>query len=249
MKIRRWIGTGILITLLGTGITVIASTQLDFNEEIKKTFMDPTLEEKSLELEEVKKIYFSGSAETLKICYTEDQNLFHYYEGKHMTYDIDYNKEEQTLRVVQNYKVHFGFSLIDTSVLYIHNALDELVLDVNAANVCLDKINISNLDIKVSAGNLELNQVTASTSTLEANAGNIKMKDTIFDTVAMKLNAGNLTFQGDILQTGRIQADLGNMTLHLNREEEAYTINGLGNGKTSITYDVSLGNQTILYKK
>lgn len=105
------------------------------------------------------------------------------------------------------------------------------MLDVNAANVCLDKINISNLDIKVSAGNLELNQVTASTSTLEANAGNIKMKDTIFDTVAMKLNAGNLTFQGDILQTGRIQADLGNMTLHLNREEEAYTINGLGNGK------------------
>lgn len=36
MKIGRWIGLGIFLSIVGVGITAVASTQVDFNQEIKK---------------------------------------------------------------------------------------------------------------------------------------------------------------------------------------------------------------------
>ena len=44
MKIGRWIGLGIFLSIVGVGITAVASTQVDFNQEIKKVFIDPTME-------------------------------------------------------------------------------------------------------------------------------------------------------------------------------------------------------------
>ena len=38
MKIGRWIGLGIFLSIVGVGITAVASTQVDFNQEIKKVF-------------------------------------------------------------------------------------------------------------------------------------------------------------------------------------------------------------------
>ena len=67
MKIGRWIGLGIFLSIVGVGITAVASTQVDFNQEIKKVFIDPTMEEKTMQFEEIKTIYYNGNADTIKM--------------------------------------------------------------------------------------------------------------------------------------------------------------------------------------
>lgn len=248
MKIGKWIGTGIFLSIVGIGLTVVASTQLDFDHEIKRTFMDPTLEEKNYKLEEIKSLTYTGSADTIKICHTEEESTFQYYEGKYITYNIEYDEATQSLSIEENYKSHFGFSWKETNVLYISSPLEDVKINVSAGNVIIENMTMENLEADVSCGNLEIHNSLGTTAKLSANAGNMNIKNSTFDDLTLRVNTGNLNFLGDIMLLGKIKVDVGNMSLKFKQNQGFYTINGQGDGSSIIVYELALGNSSISYE-
>ena len=249
MKIGRWIGLGIFLSIVGVGITAVASTQVDFNQEIKKVFIDPTMEEKTMQFEEIKTIYYNGNADTIKICPSEDKNLFQYYEGKYVSYDISYDEEAKALSISETYKPHIGFSWKDTNILYISSNLDKVEIDMNAGNVVIEDMTMLALDADVDCGNLVIKNSNFTHSTLSTNAGNMNIRDTNFNTLDAQVSTGNMTFLGDIIWSGDIKVYVGNLTLQFKNKKDYYMVNGVGEGASKITYTVSLGNSNITYAR
>lgn len=249
MKIGRWIRTGIFLFIVGVGITAVASTKVDFDQEIKRTFMDPTLEEKHMQFDVINTIHYNGSADSLKICLTDKENSFQYYEGKYISYNIDYNEDERSLSISETYKSHIGFSWKETNVLYISSPLDQINIKMQAGNVCIENLSMQKLNADVNCGNLVIKDTLSVKATLSSNAGNLHIRNSSFEDLSMRVNAGNLTFLGDIKLLGKIKVDVGNMSLQLKQSKEFYTINGQGEGNSRIEYAVSLGNSDITYEK
>ncbi|MDE6655474.1 MAG: DUF4097 domain-containing protein [Anaeroplasmataceae bacterium] len=287
MKIKGFIITGIILTILGVGATAIASTQLDFQEGFAGVFADPNLEKKEETFGEIHKIVYDGKDENIDIIYSEGENTFTYYESDTLTYDISYDEELKELTIHQNHMfTFFNFSFINKkATLTVNSSLEELQMkaaagnigikdleiqkanvDVSAGNLKIENSIIPILDLESAAGNVNLHDLTVDSSkldvkagnlkiedskivnaTIHANAGNVNLKDTHFDSVEAKLNAGNLTFYGDILIHADFKLDAGNLKLTLARPQTSYTINGEGEGDTTILYKVSAGNKKIYY--
>ncbi|MDE5547279.1 MAG: DUF4097 domain-containing protein, partial [Anaeroplasmataceae bacterium] len=275
MKIKGFIITGIILTILGVGATAVASTQMDFKEGYPGLFADPNLEKKEETFGEIKKISYDGTDENIDIIYGEGENIFTYYESDTLTYDISYDEELKELSIIQKHSfTFFNFSLSKKATLSINSSLDELQmkasagnvgikdltiinanLDVSAGNLKIEKSNISTLELESDAGNVNLYDLTVDSSKLDVkagnlivhnsiftnsiihgNAGNIDLKSTTFESLEAKLNAGNLTFNGDILIQAEFKVDAGNLKLTLSRPQTSYTMNGEGEGETTILY-------------
>lgn len=286
MKIKGFIITGIILTILGVGATAVASTQMDFKEGYPGVFADPNLEEKIETFGEIKKISYDGKDDNIEIIFSEGENTFTYYESETLTYDVSYDEQLKELTIVQSHSfTFFTFSLGKKATLTINSTLEKLQMKAAAGNVGIKDLTITKADIDVSAGNLKIENSSISTLDLESdagnvnlydltvdssvfgvkagnlkienskitssvihsNAGNVDLKNSTFDTIEAKLNAGNLTFSGDVLTQGEFQVDAGNLKLALARHHSSYTVNGEGEGATTILYKVSAGNKKIHY--
>lgn len=286
MKIKGFIITGIILTILGVGATAVASTQMDFKEGYTGLFADPNLEEKVETFGEIQKISYDGKDANIEIIFSEGENTFTYYESETLTYDISYDEELKELTIVQNHSfTFFTFSLGKKATLTINSSLEELQMKASAGNVGIMDLTIAKVDIDVSAGNLKIENSSIlsldlesdagnvnlydltvdssvfgvragnlkienskiTSSVIHSNAGNVNLKDSTFDTIEAKLNAGNLIFSGDILTHADFKLDAGNLKLTLSRPQASYTVNGEGEGETTILYRVSAGTKKIYY--
>ncbi|MDE7106410.1 MAG: hypothetical protein K2O22_04510, partial [Anaeroplasmataceae bacterium] len=90
MKIKGFIITGLILTLLGAGVTAVASTQMDFKNGFTGVFADPNLEEFEENFGDIKKINYDGTDDNIEIIFSEGENTFTYYESDTLTYDITY---------------------------------------------------------------------------------------------------------------------------------------------------------------
>lgn len=270
MKVKGFIITGAILICLGLGLTAVASTQLDFNEEFNSLYVDPSLEEKKETFGSIAKVVYEGDDESIDIIYQEGENSFTYYEGKNLTYEITYNKDIQELRIKQNHSwnlFNFGFRG-KKAVITVNSALETVELSVSAGNVGfkglsintgsievdagnlkIEDSTITNLSVDASAGNLRIERSIITDATLDLSAGNLNLQETQFDSVKAKLSAGNLTFTGDVLVYANFNLDAGNLHITLDREASCYQVNGKGEGDSIILYEVSAGNKEINFKE
>lgn len=270
MKVKGFIITGAILICLGLGLTAVASTQLDFNEEFNSLYTDPSLEEKQETFGSIARVVYEGDDESIDIIYQEGENSFTYYEGKKLTYDITYNEDDQELRIKQNHSwsiFNFGFRN-KKAIISVNSALEDVELKVSAGNVGFKGISmntgrievdagnlkiedctITNLSVDASAGNLKIERSTITEAMLDLSAGNLKMQETKFDLVKATLSAGNLAFTGDILVYANFNLSAGNLHITLDRDASCYQVNGKGEGNSIILYEVSAGTKEIIFKE
>lgn len=270
MKVKGFIITGAILACLGLGLTAIASTQLNFNEEVKNLYVDPSLEEKKETFRSIAKVVYEGDDESIDIIYQEGENSFTYYEGKNLTYNVSYNEDTQELRIKQNHSwsiFNFGFRN-KKAIITINSALEAIelsvsagnvgfkgvsiktgTLDIDAGNLVIEDSNLTSLSVDASAGNIRIDRTNITEAILDLSAGNLKMQETSFDSIKATLSAGNLTFNGDILNNASFDLDAGNLNITLAREVSCYQVNGKGEGTSIILYEVNAGNKKITFKE
>ncbi|MCM1131505.1 MAG: DUF4097 domain-containing protein [Roseburia sp.] len=214
MKIKGFIITGIILTVLGVGATAVASTQMDFDEGYTSLFADPNLEEKMETFGEIKKISYNGKDESLDIVYSEQTNTFTYYESDALTYDISYDETLKELTIVQHHSFTlFSFSTGKKATLAISSSLEEVDLDVSAGNIGIKDLTIDKIDLDVSAGNLKIENSILSILELESDAGNVNLYDLSIDSSVFDVKAGNLKIENSKITRSIIHSNVGNVNL------------------------------------
>ena len=181
MKIKRFIITGILLSLIGAGICTIAATRDDF--DIHNMYVDPTIEEKRIELQEIEKITYDGTADYVIVKQTEDVNSLVYYEGKHLSYAIEYHEEDKELIIRQEYtSSFFNFSALS-------KGNKPVILNINGP--------LDSLDFHLNAGKLSTENLTIKKGSIELNAGDIRFQGDILTQAIISINAGYLKMNLD----------------------------------------------------
>ena len=217
MKIKGLLITGILLLILGVGITAVAATQINFEEEFYGFFSDPTLEEKHQTFGAIQKITYDGSDENLEIVYSTEENNFTYYEGDYLTYDIQYDEEAKELHIIQNHSfsfIHFSFGFANKkAVLAINSELEELLVDTGAGNIGLKGLTVKTTKLDVSASNLKLENMTIQTLDILSSAGNVNLHHVTAETAKFDLKAGNLKIEESNLESSTIDVSAGNVNL------------------------------------
>ncbi|MDE6241445.1 MAG: DUF4097 domain-containing protein [Anaeroplasmataceae bacterium] len=214
MKIKGFIITGIILTILGVGATAVASTQMDFKEGYPGLFADPNLEKKEETFGEIKKISYDGTDENIDIIYGEGENIFTYYESDTLTYDISYDEELKELSIIQKHSfTFFNFSLSKKATLSINSSLDELQMKAAAGNVGIKDLTITKADVDVSAGNLKIENSSISALDLESDAGNVNLYDLTVDSSVFGVKAGNLKIENSKITSSVIHSNAGNVNL------------------------------------
>lgn len=217
MKIKGLLITGILLLILGVGITAVAATQINFDEEFYGFFSDPTLEEKHQTFGAIQKITYDGSDENLEIVYSSEENNFTYYEGDYLTYDIRYDEEAMELHIIQNHSfsfMHFSFGFANKkAILSINSELEELLVDTGAGNIGLKGLTVKTTKLDVSASNLKLENMTIKALDILSSAGNVNLNHVTVETSKFDLKAGNLRIEDSRLQSSTIDISAGNVNL------------------------------------
>lgn len=217
MKIKGLLITGILLLILGVGITAVAATQINFKDEFYGFFSDPTLEEKNETFAAIKKITYDGSDENLEIVYSAEENSFTYYEGDYLTYDIQYDEEEKELHIIQNHSfsfIHFSFGFTNKkAILSINSELEELLVDTGAGNIALKGLTVKTTKLDVSASNLKLENMTIESLDILSSAGNVNLNHVAAKVAKFDLKAGNLKIEESSLQSSTIDVSAGNVNL------------------------------------
>ncbi len=233
MKIKRFIITGILLSLIGAGICTIAATRDDF--DIHNMYVDPTIEEKRIELQEIEKITYDGTADYVIVKQTEDVNSLVYYEGKHLSYAIEYHEEDKELIIRQEYtSSFFNFSALS-------KGNKPVILNINGP--------LDSLDFHLNAGKLSTENLTIKKGSIELNAGDIELNNSKIDVLDLEINAGDIRFQGDILTQAIISINAGYLKMNLDRSSNTYKINGKGSGEVLIIYNIDAGSSSFKYKE
>lgn len=212
MKIKGFIITGIILTLLGAGVTAVASTQIDFKNGFTGVFADPNLEEKEETFGEIQKIIYDGTDDNIEIIYSESENTFTYYESDTLTYDVSYDEALKELTIVQKHAVtFFTFSFGKKATLTINSSLDELQMKASAGNVGIKDLTIAKMNVDISAGNLKIEHSNITTLELESSAGNVNLHDLSIDSSKLEIKAGNLKIEDSKLANSIIHGNAGNM--------------------------------------
>lgn len=211
MKVKGFIITGIVLLILGGGITAVASTRINFKEEFNGVFTDPNLEEKNQNFGQIDRVVYDGTDENIDIIYG-DENNFTYYESDSLTYEIDYDEQSKELKIIQNHKFSFfNFSFLNKkATLSIHSTLDSI-------------------DIDAKAGNIGIKDMTIATASLEVNAGNIKIEGSNFTTLQVKSDAGNVNVNHLTIETGNFDIKAGNLKIVESNIKKSTIVSNAGN--------------------
>ncbi|MDE6407512.1 MAG: DUF4097 domain-containing protein [Anaeroplasmataceae bacterium] len=214
MKIKGFVITGIILTILGVGATAVASTQIDFKEGYTALFADPNLEEKQETFGEIQKVTYDGSDENIEIVYGEGENTFTYYESETLTYDISYDEELKELTIIQNHSfTFFSFSFGKKATLTLNSSLEELQMEASAGNIGIKDLTITKVKVDVSAGNLKIENSIIPTLDLESDAGNVNLHHVTVDSSIFVVRAGNLKIEDSKFEKSEIHANAGNVNL------------------------------------
>ncbi|MDE5855927.1 MAG: DUF4097 domain-containing protein, partial [Anaeroplasmataceae bacterium] len=214
MKIKGFIITGIILTILGVGATAVASTQMDFKDGYTGLFADPNLEEKMETFGEIQKISYDGKDDNIEIIFSEGENTFTYYESETLTYDVSYDEESKELTIVQSHSfTFFTFSLGKKATLTINSSLEELQMKAAAGNVGIKDLTITKADVDVSAGNLKIENSSILSLDLESDAGNVNLYDLAVDSSVFGVKAGNLKIENSKITSSVIHSNAGNVNL------------------------------------
>ena len=234
MKIKGLLFSGIVLTLIGAGICVFATTRDDF--DIKDTYLDPTIEEKQVTFSQIDKITYEGDADYVIFKKSEDEtSSVTYYEGKHLAYSVEYNEETKEFTIRQDYSTVFlnlGFLSKGQKPVVFSLATD------------LDTLNFD-----LAAGKLTIEDLKVQHAKLDVNAGDIEIKSANIDVLHADINAGDFRFSGNILTSAAIEIDAGYIQMDLDSPNQFYTINGSGTGDISITYTIHVGSSKFNFKE
>lgn len=234
MKIKGLLFSGIVLTLLGAGICVFATTRDDF--DIKETYLDPTIEEKNMTFQEIEKITYEGDADYVIFKKSEDNtNSVTYYEGKHLAYSVEYNEE------TKEFKIHQDYSTIFLNLGFLSKGQKPVVFELAT--------DLETLNFNLAAGKLTIENLTLQNANLDVNAGDIEIKSSSIENLKADINAGDFRFSGEVLTSANIEIDAGYLQMDLDSPRQAYSINGTGTGEISITYDIHVGSTKFNYKE
>lgn len=239
MKVKGFIITGIILSILGIGITAVASTQINFDEEFHGIFTDPNLEEKKQSFGDIETIVYHGTDENLDIVYGEGENTFTYYESESLTYEIGYNEEKKELEIIQKHTfTFFNFSFLNKkATLFINSSLDSVEINATAGNIGIKNLTIDNANIDVNAGNLKLENTTFSSLIVKSDAGNVNANQLTTDIGNFDVKAGNLKLVDSNIKHSTIISNAGNVNLvHVIFDEVNARLNA---GNFTFTGDIS----------
>ncbi|MDE7213682.1 MAG: DUF4097 domain-containing protein, partial [Anaeroplasmataceae bacterium] len=215
MKIKGFIISGIILSILGIGITAVASTQIDFDNEFVGAFDDPNLEQKEQTFGEITRVIYDASTEGIEIVYGEGDNTLTYWESKRITYEITYDEDTKTLSIEQDYKFSFfNFSIRNTKArLLLNSNLEEVEIDSSAGSVSIRGMTIGKADIEVSAGSVKLEDSSISNLKIDSSAGSVSLQDTTVDTSHFELSAGSLSMKDCSITEATIHSSAGGVSL------------------------------------
>ncbi|MDE5566410.1 MAG: DUF4097 domain-containing protein, partial [Anaeroplasmataceae bacterium] len=190
MKIKGFIVLGLVLSILGAGITACATLRKDFKWE--NVWKDPELEEKELELKNVKSIEYHGSADYLVIHEAESSSI-KYSEGKYLTYDISYDEETGSIKIEQKFSNHPFWDITGGSGIYINLSKDmsfDLDLSLSTGKITLKDLDVSKLSCHINCGDLEMSNVNVKDGSIKVNTGDIRYSGLVEASLKAKVNCG-----------------------------------------------------------
>lgn len=230
MKIKRFIITGLILSLLGGGIAVCASLRKDF--ELRKALNDPTLEEKRMDLKHLTSIEYHGQADDILIQKAETDSMT-YYEGTHCSYQIEYNEALGKLVVEQQWEPQFILQA---------NGINPLVITVSEELLL-------NLELHLNVGKITVKDLNILDLSCSVNAGDIEVKDTTIAAMEGSVNTGDIRYSGLLLKSCNLAVDVGYIELKLENHEMLCSINNHEDGLIWIDYKIHVGTAAITFKE
>lgn len=229
MKIKRFLITGLILSVLGGGIAACASMRKDF--ELEKVFEDPTLEEKKLSLDKVTTIHFEGPVEYLVLKEAEESKVT-YYEGKNRQYQLEYHQDTGVLEVAVSYQKKYFVDAVNHQPFTIElaNTLEEANIDISTGKVTIENIEIRQLTCNINVGDMEIKNT---------NLG-------IFEGV---VHTGDIRYSGRIQQSLDAQVNCGYIELNLENTASECTINQTLEQYIPIYYHTNVGDSQINFKE
>lgn len=263
MKIKSIVIVGIILCVIGLGLSIYAATRPDF--KVEEEFIN---QESSFG--EIEKITFDGDFNNIIIT-KNTTNYINYYISDSYKYNINYDEVNKTLTIETNFRGKLAFLKLHEAKpfnIYISSDLKYLELDldtgdieikdinINTANIELDagslyfnNLTVNNLECNINAGYLKLDKATINKGNIELDAAKFESNNSLLGEIVITIDAGSFDHTGKILNSLTIDIDAGSVDLDLDQYQSEFIINGRGNGNIIINHDIDFGDFDIEYKK
>ncbi len=136
--------------------------------------------------------------------------------------------------------VTFGFGVKEASLTITLPGtvmLQSVTGDMDAANIDIQSLHCSNIQLSADAGNISMKDCSMVDGNIETDAGNLNMSNCTFEILELESDAGKINMDGVTdFRSLKVSCDAGDVTLHAGCDLSQYTWN-LENDLGTVRYN------------